>query len=136
MAEVKDGLPATDFSRMNREYIKAVAENAAGGGGGGGGESNIFYIDISNVDAPNRTFTVSTSVEEMKTAIEAGKHCFLNDNGQYIPVIGCEVDGGYMAFSASMVSVYNGEISYRSFDYEYEDGEVTTAVYNAATKQW
>ena len=31
---VKDGLPATDFSRMNREYIKAVVEDAGGGGGG------------------------------------------------------------------------------------------------------
>lgn len=31
---VKDGLPATDFSRMNREYIKAVVEEAGGGGGG------------------------------------------------------------------------------------------------------
>ena len=30
---VKDGLPATDFSRMNREYIKAVAEGGSGGGG-------------------------------------------------------------------------------------------------------
>ena len=29
---VKDGLPATDFSRMNREYIKAVVEEAGGGG--------------------------------------------------------------------------------------------------------
>lgn len=28
---VKDGLPATDFSRMNREYIKAVVEEAGGG---------------------------------------------------------------------------------------------------------
>lgn len=30
---VKDGLPATDFSRMNREYIKAVADGGSGGGG-------------------------------------------------------------------------------------------------------
>lgn len=30
---VKDGLPATDFSRQNREWVKAVA----GGGSGGGG---------------------------------------------------------------------------------------------------
>ena len=30
---VKDGLPSTDFSRMNREYIKAVAEGGSGGGG-------------------------------------------------------------------------------------------------------
>ena len=33
---VKDGLPATDFSRMNREYIKAKIEEAGGGSGGGG----------------------------------------------------------------------------------------------------
>ena len=31
---VKDGLPATDFSRMNREYIKAVAAESGGGGSG------------------------------------------------------------------------------------------------------
>ena len=30
---VKDGLPSTDFSRMNREYIKAVAESGSEGGG-------------------------------------------------------------------------------------------------------
>lgn len=30
---VKDGLPSTDFSRQNREYIKAVAEGGSGGGG-------------------------------------------------------------------------------------------------------
>lgn len=30
---VKDGLPATDFSRMNRKYIKAIVEEAGGGGG-------------------------------------------------------------------------------------------------------
>ncbi len=28
---VKDGLPSTDFSRMNREYIKAIVEGARGG---------------------------------------------------------------------------------------------------------
>lgn len=31
---VKDGLPATDLSRMNREYIKAVAAESGGGGSG------------------------------------------------------------------------------------------------------
>lgn len=35
MAEHKDGLPSTDFSRMNREWVKAVADAAAGDGGGG-----------------------------------------------------------------------------------------------------
>lgn len=32
---VPDGLPATDLSRMNRDWIKAVVEEAGGGGGGG-----------------------------------------------------------------------------------------------------
>lgn len=31
---VPDGLPATDLSRMNREWIKAVVEEAGGGSGG------------------------------------------------------------------------------------------------------
>ena len=44
---VKDGLPATDFSRMNREYIKAVVEEAGGGGGGGGDESDFSVAEIA-----------------------------------------------------------------------------------------
>lgn len=44
---VKDGLPATDFSRMNREYIKAVVEEAAGGGGGGGDESPFQMTTVT-----------------------------------------------------------------------------------------
>ena len=31
---VKDGLPSTDFSRQNREYIKELIEESGGGGGG------------------------------------------------------------------------------------------------------
>lgn len=34
---IPDGKPATDFSAMNREWVRAVAEEAAEGGGGGGG---------------------------------------------------------------------------------------------------
>ena len=30
---VKDGLPATDFSRMNREWVKAVADGGSAGSG-------------------------------------------------------------------------------------------------------
>lgn len=30
---VKDGLPSTDFSRMNREWVKAVADGGSGGVG-------------------------------------------------------------------------------------------------------
>lgn len=43
---VKDGLPATDFSRMNREYIKAVVEEA---GGGGGGSSDFSTAEVTLV---------------------------------------------------------------------------------------
>lgn len=34
---IPDGKPATDFSAMNREWVRAVAAEAAEGGGGGGG---------------------------------------------------------------------------------------------------
>lgn len=42
---VKDGLPATDFSRMNREYIKAVVEES---GGGGSSDFSIAEVTITN----------------------------------------------------------------------------------------
>lgn len=63
MAEVKDGLPSTDFSRMNREYIKAVAENAAGGGGGG---SQLFVLNVDGDGVLNKTYA------EIKTAFDSG----------------------------------------------------------------
>ena len=43
---VKDGLPATDFSRQNREWVKAVA---GGGSGGGGGLPEITAADEGKV---------------------------------------------------------------------------------------
>lgn len=43
---VKDGLPATDFSRQNREWVKAVA---GGGSGGGGGLPEITEADEGKV---------------------------------------------------------------------------------------
>ena len=60
---VKDGLPSTDFSRMNREYIKAVADEAAGGGG------RVFPITVSS----NRVFNKTAS--EVYTAFMAGQIC-------------------------------------------------------------
>lgn len=44
---VKDGLPATDFSRMNREYIKAVVEES---GGGGGGDITVESLTVTEND--------------------------------------------------------------------------------------
>ena len=45
--EVPDGLPATDFSRMNREYIKAVVEEA------GGGDITVEALSVTE----NNTYT-------------------------------------------------------------------------------
>lgn len=42
---VPDGLPATDFSRMNREWVKAVA-----GGGGGGGSITVEPLTVTEND--------------------------------------------------------------------------------------
>ena len=64
---VKDGLPATDFSRMNREYIKAVAE----GGSGGGGGSGEFYIINEN----QSTHALDKTFIEIYNAYIAGKVC-------------------------------------------------------------
>ena len=59
---VKDGLPATDFSRMNREYIKAVVEESGGGGGGGGDEMTL--------PAPKMTLTITSQDYEDIVYIE------------------------------------------------------------------
>lgn len=59
---VKDGLPATDFSRMNREYIKAVVEESGGGGGGGGDEMTL--------PAPEVTLTITSQYYEDIVYIE------------------------------------------------------------------
>ena len=50
---VKDGLPATDFSRMNREYIKAVVEES---GGGGGGSSDLSTAEVTVTNATNNGY--------------------------------------------------------------------------------
>lgn len=88
---VKDGLPSTDFSRMNREYIKEVAEGSAGsalpeitesdegkvltvesgeaawataGGGGGGG---VFFVEESE-DEINNKLVLNKTASEIITA--------------------------------------------------------------------
>lgn len=97
---VKDGLPSTDFSRMNREYIKAVA--GEGGGPGlpavteadngkilgvvngawgamdvpsGSGEATIASIDVTNV-LPNG-----------KTMHHFGYFVYLSEEGNSIDCI-------------------------------------------------
>lgn len=86
---VKDGLPATDFSRQNREWVKAVAGGGSGGGGGlpeitpadegkvltvesgaaawataggggGGGGGDIFWITVSHITENDEVIGVIT----------------------------------------------------------------------------
>lgn len=74
MAEVKDGLPSTDFSRMNREYIKAVAENAAGGGGGGGGGGSECKVIVVReiADESGSAFHLNKTWQELNDAVNGG----------------------------------------------------------------
>ena len=64
---VKDGLPATDFSRMNREWVKAVAE-------GGSGGSDLLVVTITEEESGgDYIYTFSPSIDDIVAAKEAGK---------------------------------------------------------------
>lgn len=92
---VKDGLPATDFSRMNREWVKAVAEGGSGGGGlpeiteadegkvltvesgeaawataGGGGGGGVFLIT-------NTEGTLNKTGQQIADAFTGGSMCII-----------------------------------------------------------
>ena len=68
MAEVKDGLPSTDFSRMNREYVKAVAEEAAASGGG----NPAVFIGFDE-----DTASMTSTWQEIKNNIDANKLMYM-----------------------------------------------------------
>lgn len=83
---VKDGLPATDFSRMNREYIKAVVEES----GGGGGSITVEELNVTE----NNTYTAP-------------------EGKAYSPVI-VNVSGGgssdFTTFDVEIVNNYSADI--------------------------
>ena len=97
---IPDGKPATDFSAMNREWVRAVAAEAAEGGGGGipapadpsdgdvltysstdsawvaaaPGESEIFVVTISEEESgEDYIYTFSPSIDDIVAAKEDGK---------------------------------------------------------------
>ena len=98
---IPDGKPATDFSAMNREWVRAVAEEAAGSGGGipapenpsdgdvltydstddewvaaapGGGESDILVVTITEEESgDDYIYTFSPSIDDIVAAKDAGK---------------------------------------------------------------
>lgn len=65
---VKDGLPATDFSRMNRKYIEAVVEEAGGGGGGGGGGTARVELTVTMQDG-SRKYEIQMNSEDLMELI-------------------------------------------------------------------
>ena len=72
---VKDGLPSTDFSRQNREYIKELIEES-----GGGGES-ILIIHMQPIpDDPDDNMILDKTWKEIADAVTAGTpaYIFLN----------------------------------------------------------
>ena len=97
---IPDGKPATDFSAMNREWVRAVAEEAGGGipapenpsdgdvltysstdsawvaaaPGGGGGDAVLFaqlIYDEHNIGSLNKTWA------ELKAAFDAHKIIYI-----------------------------------------------------------
>ena len=98
---IPDGKPATDFSAMNREWVRAVAAEAAEAAGGGipapddpsdgdvltydsttsawvaeapsgGGGATILTPVVGEISEGFRSITFTQTVAEMKALIEAG----------------------------------------------------------------
>lgn len=77
---VKDGLPATDFSRMNREYIKAVVEES--GGGGIASEVFPFAAHVSYVQTGMAAGTAAEFTDSF--AVGQGAVIAVKDDGEYV----------------------------------------------------
>ena len=102
---VKDGLPATDFSRMNRKYIKAVAE----GGSGGGGGDNIMVINRTDTES---AFTLDKTFEEIAAAVTANKFCYIKS--AYI-----DEESGYTEYTTFPVNIVERNPDHGEHEPEY-----------------
>lgn len=118
---VKDGLPSTDFSRQNREYIKELIEESGGGGGGlpeiteadegkflgvvsgeaawataggGGGGSNIMVV---NMTASELAFTLDKTFAEIEAAAGANVYC-------YVKFVDSDEESGYLEFNIAPIN--------------------------------
>lgn len=65
---VKDGLPSTDFSRMNREYIKELIEESGGGGGGDGSAVECTVTEEETYDE----YTIQMPAGQLLTLCMSG----------------------------------------------------------------
>lgn len=106
---VKDGLPSTDFSRMNREYIKAVAEGGSGGGGlpeiteadegkvltvesgeaawatAGGGGGGVFVVTAAPIpDDPDEKFILNKTWTEINDAMDDGEIVIIHSKIEFL----------------------------------------------------
>lgn len=128
---VKDGLPSTDFSRQNREYIKAVAGESSGGlpeiteadegkvltvesgeaawataGGGGGG--SVLLITLNGV-------TLDKTGQEIADAFTNGTVCI---------VINQVVEDGFTTITRNVVLEYGSRGSEADgYTYYFVTGE-------------
>ena len=126
---VKDGLPSTDFSRQNREYIKELIEES-GGGGGGELDSAYFFVEIEeNPDADDPTWHTRTAatVKEILDAMDAGK-ILIGNPGDFFNCGDAGHDKYFLTITSIFVDIPASTIVINATDYERVDAaDIATA---------
>lgn len=104
---VKDGLPSTDFSRQNREYIKAVVEEAGGG-------ARVMTITVTNTGT---ALILDKTFEEIATAIKAKVICYV------VNLFTENAETGYIRYFTNIVSYVE-----RKPDHDVNNAEFTVKI--------